>query len=153
MFRQFIGPQESLLLAEYLGFEGLVWLGEYSFAALTDRRMATMRITRFGEVIYQDAFIDMINSSIIFQPSKFWLHFWVVVLLLLAIPTIGLTLLLIPLAGKMFYALKKSGLAISCREGFTVWAFTDRSRLQIATEIYRAMCEQREIRIKELGRP
>src|SRR5262245_4620219 len=78
IFRQFVPEDEGLYWAEYLGRHG--WLfGRLSFGCLTDKRVASVKIGSFGEVIYQDGYFEYINSGIIYQPSRLALYIWVFV--------------------------------------------------------------------------
>lgn len=151
MFKQFIPQDEQIAFAEYLGREGIWGLGEHSFGCLTDRRIASIRIKAFGEVLYQDGFLEHINSSIVFQPSKLLLYVIIFFLVVLAIPSFGITLLLVPFAGRMFYSFKKSGVLFVVREGVAVYFFTNRQLLGRANTLIRESTKLRDQRIKMFG--
>src|SRR5215204_7573906 len=78
IFRQFIPEGEKICWMEYLGSHGWIF-GRHSFGCLTERRVADVTIGAFGEVIYQDGYLEYINSSIIYQPSKLALYVLVAV--------------------------------------------------------------------------
>ena len=151
MFKQFIPQDEQIVFAEYLGREGIWGLGEHSFGCLTDRRIASIRVRIFGEVLYQDGFLEHVNSSIVYQPSKLLLYVIIFFLVVLAIPSFGITLLLVPFAGRMFYAFKKSGVVFVIREGVSVYFFTNRQLLGRANTLIREATKLRDQRIKVLG--
>lgn len=76
-----------------------------SLVCLTDKRVAVIQLGSLGRVMYQDAFIEDVNSGIIYQPSLFDLYF---VSILLACTLIGI--LFIPAWIRIFYLLNKSGM-------------------------------------------
>jgi hypothetical protein len=134
MFRQFIGPEEEILAVEYLGIQGLWGLGTRSFACVTDRRVAALRVKVFGAVEYQDGMLEQVNSGAIVQPSRLGLYLFVIGI---SIVTLGIGLLLLPLTVRAFYRFKKSGLVLSVREGLSVYLFADRKLLPMANSVYR----------------
>ncbi|MEI9999913.1 MAG: hypothetical protein WDO13_12545 [Verrucomicrobiota bacterium] len=85
IFSQFLSPDEQIYALEYLGTQGLWGLGKRSFTCLTDRRIASLRTGAFGELVYQDGFLEHINSGVIYQPSRLGLYINVVVATVLAI--------------------------------------------------------------------
>lgn len=146
MFRQFIPEDEKIYIARYLGIQGLWGFGTRQFACVTDRRVADITVGRFGEVNYQDGYLEHINSGVIYQPSKFWLYlliigyflfggiyfilplFSVFTILLsssileftaLLLPLFGLALffLFLPILIKWYYRTVKCGLVLTVREG------------------------------------
>ena len=151
MFQQFLPEDEEVLAAEYLGIKGIWGFGTLSFACVTNRRAAAIRTGHFGEVIFQDGCMEYINSGVIYQPSKLWLYVLYVVVALLAIPTFGIILLLLPFIIKIYYNLNKCGVVFAIREGVNVYMFTDRDRLIIANRLYRMVMQAREIRVREIG--
>jgi hypothetical protein len=74
MFSQFIPTNEQIHFAEFLGVEGLWGIGRKSFACITDRRLASLRVGAFKEVVYQDGFLEHTNSGFVYQPSKLGLY-------------------------------------------------------------------------------
>ena len=150
MVRQFIPDDEKIYFAQYLGVQGMFGLGEHSFGYLTDRRVAAIRVRSFGEVIYQDGFLEDVNSSVVYQPSKVMLYVIVLLLFLLALPTFGVALLLLPFAGRIFYAYKKSGIVFWIREGVSVYLFTNRNLLGRANRLTRESTKLREDRIQSV---
>src|SRR5258708_34616604 len=131
MFKQFVPEDESVYFAEYLGVEGFWGFGTHSFGCLTDRRVASIRVGSFGEVVYQDGYIDYVNSGVVYQPSKLMLYLAVIVFSLAAVASAAGTvvvliqgpqqvavttilfflasLIAIPISVKVFYRLKKCG--------------------------------------------
>lgn len=69
MFYAFIGPEEQILEARYLGSYGFLLNKTRSLVCLTDKRVAVIQLGSLGRVMYQDAFIEDVNSGIIYQPS------------------------------------------------------------------------------------
>ena len=70
MFRQFIPNDEVIEDVAYLGQKGVLGFGTHSFAAVTDRRVASLKIAALGEVAYSDGYHEQINSSVVYQPSR-----------------------------------------------------------------------------------
>jgi hypothetical protein len=134
LFRQFIAPDESVQGASFLGTRGLWGLGIDSYACVTDRRIATIRIGVFGEVEYQDGKTEYLNSAAIYQPSRLLLYLFVAGW---TIVTFGIGLLLLPLIVRLFYRYKKSGLVFWVREGIPIYIFSDRKSLVVANRLYR----------------
>ncbi|MBI1347705.1 hypothetical protein GC163_15630 [bacterium] len=179
MFRQFTPPDETYYAVDYLGFEGLWIFGTHSFGALTDRRVAAMRMTFWGEVVYQDGFLESINSNVFYQPSKLWLYIslisvafthisgWIATIMMAMDYEDSRERLLTILVGtvvwavfgfissliaiKWFHWFKKSGAAFIIKEGVTVFIFTDRSRMSLANDLFRRLCFLREQRIKQVA--
>jgi len=179
MFRQFTPPDETYYAVDYLGFEGLWIFGTHSFGALTDRRVAALRMTMWGEVVYQDGFLESINSNVFYQPSKLWLYIslisiafshlsgWVATIMLALDYEESTDRLLTILVGtivwavfafisaltaiKWFHWFKKSGAAFIIKEGVTVFIFTDRSRMSLANDLFRRLCFLREQRIRQVA--
>jgi hypothetical protein len=148
MFRQFISEDETIHSVEYLGMQGIFDLfGEHSFGCLTDRRVATIRTGPWGAMVYQDGYLEGINSAVFYQPSLLGLYLLVGVLVLAALTTFGLTLLMIPFAGKWYYRVHKSGLVLAIREGISVYVFTNRNQLSQANRMWRACTRLRDQRV------
>lgn len=146
LFKQFVPPDEHIEAVDYLGVQGVWGLGTHSFACVTSRRVAGLRTKIFGEVTYQDAALEHVNSGVIYQPSRFWLYVFVIGSAFL---TAGFSLLLLPLTVRLFYRFKKSGLVLWVREGIPVYIFSDRKRLINANRLYRTALALRENRIAE----
>lgn len=145
MFKTFIGTEEQILDVRYFGSHG-IWLNKTrSFVCLTDKRIATIQHGSFNRVCYQDAFIEGVNSGIIYQPSVFGLYF---VSILLACTLIGL--ILIPSWIQLYYILNKSGMVWSIREGFSIYAFANRSKINEVNLFWRHVAEVRTLRVQYL---
>lgn len=94
---------------------------------------------------FQDAFIEDVNSGIIYQPSVFWLYF---IGILLACTIIGI--LLIPGWVRLYYLINKSGMVWSIREGFSVYAFADRSKINDVNAFWWHVANVRTLRTQFL---
>lgn len=142
MFQTFIGTEEQILDVRYFGNHG-IWLNKtHSFACLTDKRIATIQHGSFNRVYYQDAFIEGVNSGIIYQPSVWGLY---LVSILLACTLIGI--ILIPSWIQLYYILNKSGMVWSIREGFSIYAFANRSKINEVNLFWRHVAEIRTLRV------
>lgn len=145
MFRTFVGTEEQILDVRYFGSHGL-WLNRTrSFVCLTDKRIAIIQHGSFNRVCYQDAFIEGVNSGIIYQPSVFKLY---AVSILLVLSLFGI--ILIPLWIQLFYVLNKSGMVWSIREGFSIYAFANRSKINEVNLFWRHVAEVRTLRVQYL---
>src|SRR5436305_4470189 len=82
IFRQFIPEEERIYWTEYLGSHGWIF-GRHSLGCLTNKRLAGITIGSFGEVIYRDGYLEYINSSVIYQPSKLALYIYVFIAIIL----------------------------------------------------------------------
>ncbi len=171
MFKQFLPENESIQLVQYLGLQGLWGFGTHEFACLTDRRIADITVGRFGKITYQDGYLEHINSSFIFQPSKLKLYITVGVLFsiplfnfIFLLPSLqfigafiitfilfGLALLLLPLVVQWYYRFNKCGIVIAVRGGIPIYIFTNRRLLTRANTLCRYMTISREERIKLRG--
>src|SRR6266545_4368954 len=118
MLAPFLAEDEHVLVAQYLGIQGMWGLGVSSFAAVTDQRVTTIRVHPFGAVEYQDGALEHINSGVVLQPSRFGLY---AIIVLLALVTVGLSLLVTPWVGRAYYRFKKSGDVIWIREGVSIY--------------------------------
>ena len=173
LFRQFIPPTERIEFAEYFGTDGLLGLGNKSFACLTDRRLASLRVGILGKVWYQDGFLEHTNSGVIHQPSLLGLYillgFTIILWMFMGTALLNvarggfsellsflLLLFILPLmlwlAVKLFYARVKCGFVWWVREGIAVYTFTNRSRMRRANHLYRLCVDMRDERIRALGR-
>ncbi|BAZ38987.1 tetratricopeptide TPR_2 [Calothrix sp. NIES-4101] len=96
MFRQFIPEDEKIHFARYLGIQGIWGFGTRQFACVTDRRVADITVGRFGNINYQDGYLEHIHSGVVYQPSKFLLYFligiYIVFALCYILPIIALLL-------------------------------------------------------------
>jgi hypothetical protein len=166
MFSQFLPRGEQMLEGHYLGVLGLWGIGTHSFAAVTPRRFATLRISLLGGVQYNDGSLEYVNSAAVHQPSKVMLYVTAAAVSLffflaglgsgsLAGALIGLliSLLLLPITIRLYYRFNKSGIVLWVREGLQVYAFIDRSRMRLANQLYRRCTDAREERLRQLGHP
>lgn len=71
--RQFIPLDEEILSSDYLGVQGLWGLGVKSFMFITNRRAAALQVGPFGYVIYQDGYLEHLNSGVVLQKSRLML--------------------------------------------------------------------------------
>jgi hypothetical protein len=173
MFKQFIPEDEHIYYAQYLGLKGILGIGARSFACLTDRRVADISIGRFSELIYQDGYLEFINSGIIYQPSKLGLYilfgFWLLLTLIItnliysslwwnsggglaflaSFIVFGLFLLLLPFVIKAYYGIVKCGIVFWVREGVPIYIFCNRKYLKRANLFCRNVTTSRESRLKE----
>lgn len=177
MFKQFFFEEEEVYFAEYLGVEGLWGFGTHSFACLTNKRIAAIRVGIMGEVIYQDGYLEFLNSGIVYQPSKLLLYLMAggiaafalsavgtaitgavqgdsglsLLVALLAVPVIlAIALLALLIGVRLFYRFHKCGLVWVVREGVSIYVFTNRKLLARANHLYRLCGQFREKRYAEL---
>lgn len=162
MFKQFIPEDEEVYYLQYLGLEGIWGMGTKSFACLTERRVADITVSRFGEVTYQDGYLEAINSSIIYQPSKLGLYlliiFYIFSASLLTIITFasniflgllifGISFFLFPFTVRIYYRIVKCGIVFMIKEGIPIYMFTNRKYLKRANLLCRNITLLREKRI------
>ena len=145
MFQAFLGTEEQILDVRYFGSHGFLMNKTRSFVCLTDRRIATIQHGSFNRVCYQDAFIEGVNSGIIYQPSVFALYF---IGILLACTIIGI--ILIPSWVQLYYTFNKSGMVWSIREGFSIYAFANISKINEVNSFWRHVAEVRTLRVQSL---
>lgn len=131
MFQNFVSEDETIMEVQYFGDYGFLFRTK-SFVCITDKRVASLEYGPFGKLIYTDAFIEEINSGIIYQPSLFQLYF---VGLILCFTIIGILLLNVWV--RFYYKLNKSGLVWVVREGVNVYAFANRSKIDLVNEFWR----------------
>lgn len=143
MFRTFLPMEEPIVAVEYLGVMGFFGFGRKSFGVTTASRVGKIELGLFGEVIYQEAMIRDVNSVHIHQPSRLYLYFIIAILVILAIPTYGLSLILIFFAPQLYYRFAKSGVVLGVKEGLFLYAFADRARLPRVRQLLAAMAKQR----------
>ncbi|MCX7592937.1 MAG: hypothetical protein N2235_04075 [Fischerella sp.] len=172
MFKQFIPDDETIYFAQYLGLQGLWGIGTREFACLTDRRVADITVGRFGKIDYQDGYLEHINSSFIYQPSKLWLYIITGILftpsavnliitllnpdnlisgLITVTIWLGVALIFLPFIVRLYYRFQKCGIVISVRGGLPVYIFTNRKLLTRANALWRLLTTSREERIKLTG--
>jgi hypothetical protein len=165
MFSQFLPRGEQIIQGYYLGVLGLWGIGTHSFAAVTPRRFATLRISLLGGVSYKDGSLEHVNSAAVFQPSRVMLYVTAVLVSLFAflvgvtngialgIALLVLSLVLLPVTIRVYYRFHKSGILLWVREGLSVYAFIDRNRMRVANQLYRSCTDAREQRLRMLGHP
>jgi hypothetical protein len=154
MFSQFLCPEEQIHFVCYLGTRGMWGLGKKSFACLTDRRICSLQVGAFGEIVFQDGYLEQSNSGIVYQPDLLSLYGLVALYSIFAlIFTFGLGLLLLPLVVQFYYRYKKCGIVWVIKEGVSVYIFCNRSRLALANDLYRVVGEVREQRMVRFGSP
>lgn len=142
IFKAFVGSNQEILYVDSFGKYG-VFFPDYCFACVTDKKICSIRIGYFGEIIYQDAFIEEVNSGIIYQPSVFQLY---LVSTILCLSVVGI--LLLNAWVKMYYTFKKSGLVWSVREGIAVYVFANRAKMASVNNMWRIASNARCERIK-----
>lgn len=165
MFAQFLPRGEQVLEGHYLGVLGFWGIGTHSFAAVTPRRFATLRISLLGGVRYSDGSLEYVNSAAVFQPSKVMLYIIATVVSLFfflagvangvvaGIVLLLISLALLPITIRFYYRFNKSGIVLWIREGLQVYAFIDRSQMRVANQLYRRCTDAREERLRTLGHP
>ena len=144
IFQQFSGTDEQIKFAEYMGQHGIVIGVTHNFACLTDKRIISLKVGSFGEVLYQDAFIEDLNSGAIYQPSVLGLYILSAIVIIF---TLGIGILLIPLIVKWYYKINKCGLVFFIKEGLSVYMFVNRNRMSRSNALWRLVSEVREGRI------
>lgn len=132
MFQTFMAEDETIISVEYLGSYG-VFFTTKSFVCITDKKVASMEYGPFGKIIYSDAFIEEVNSGVIYQPSVFTLYF---IGILLCISIWGILLLNIWV--RFYYKINKSGMVWCVREGVNIYAFANRAQINRVNEIWRS---------------
>lgn len=145
MFQSFIGTDEQILDVKYFGSHGILFNKTRSFVCLTDKRIATIQHGSFNQVCYQDAFIEGVNSGVIYQPSVLGLY---LVSIFLACTIVGIVL--IPVWIQFYYVLNKSGMVWSIGEGFSIYAFANRSKINEVNNFWRHVANVRTLRVQYL---
>jgi len=148
MFKQFLPEDEIIYYTQYLGTHGIWGTGTHSFGCLTERRVADITVGRFGAVSYQDGYLESINSTVIYQPSKLWLYISIGILAFVVIVTFGIGFLFIYSVTQAYYRLAKCGIVFNIKEGIPVYIFCDRKYLGRANALCRHVMLAREKRIK-----
>lgn len=132
MFQTFMAEDETIISVEYLGSYG-VFFTTKSFVCITDKKVASMSYGPFGKIVYSDAFIEEVNSGVIYQPSVFTLYF---IGIILCISIFGI--LLLNAWVRCYYKINKSGMIWCVREGVNIYAFANRSKINLVNEIWRS---------------
>lgn len=132
MFQTFMAEDETIISVEYLGSYG-VFFTTKSFVCITDKKVASMAYGPFGKIVYSDAFIEEVNSGVIYQPSVFTLYF---IGIILCISIFGI--LLLNAWVRCYYNVNKSGMVWCVREGINIYAFANRSKINLVNEIWRS---------------
>lgn len=152
MFSQFLCPEEQIHFVCYLGTRGMWGFGKKSFACLTSRRVCSLQVGAFDELVFQDGYLEQSNSGIVYQPDLLSLYGMVIIYSFFAlIFTFGLGLLLLPLVVQFYYRYKKCGIVWVIKEGVSVYIFCNRSRLALANDLYRLVGQVREQRMALFG--
>lgn len=97
MFYQFLPSSELIVKVDYYGFFGFWFVGFYSFACLTDKRLSTLRVGPFKKIRYRDAFYENMTSGGVEQPSLFWLYIFLLIGAAIGIAFIIATVSFLPL--------------------------------------------------------
>jgi hypothetical protein len=168
MFRQFVPPDENVVVANYLGTQGLWGFGNHSFGCITARRVCGLRVGLLGAVTYQDCELEHVNSGAVMQPSLLWLYVWSVALPLVwivtliagplsVVATLALTpvvVIVLPLWVRLFYRFHKSGVVLVVREGLPVHVFCNRGLQSAMNAFYReALAAKRNGRLPHARSP
>lgn len=132
MFQTFMAEDETIISVEYLGSYG-VFFTTKSFVCITDKKVASMEYGPFGKIVYSDAFIEEVNSGVIYQPSVFTLYF---IGIILCISIFGI--LLLNAWVRFYYKVNKSGMVWCVGEGINIYAFANRSKINLVNEIWRS---------------
>jgi hypothetical protein len=163
MFQQFLPDGEKIHYVQYLGVKGLWGIGTHDFVCLTDLRVADVTVGWFGEIVYQDGYIDNINSQVIYQPSKLGLYLTIgsyslliifyslavmMVNFFLSVTVVSFALLLLPLLVKVYYRWVKCGIVFNIKEGIPVYIFANRRYISKSNELCRYLAIVREDRLK-----
>ncbi len=130
------------MFAEYFGVKGFWQFGRHSFACLTSRRIAKIEVGFFGEVDYQDGYLEHINRSTIHQPAILGLIS--LTLLVVFLTPFLIPLILLPFVPRLYYRYNKSGLELWIRESESVEVFINRNRLIKANRLSRKLAQLRE---------
>lgn len=155
MFRQFLGPDDPIREACYLGTRGIWKFGHKSFACASDRKLATIQTGFFGRMLYQEGYIDRLESAFIFQPSLIVLYLISTgVLLFLLMTMIGLWqtigwpaifvslgVVALPIIARLYYRFFKSGLVATPGHGLHIYIFANRRYLNRLNRLWRFVDE------------
>ncbi len=152
MFRQFLPDNEKIHYIQYLGLKGLWGIGTYEFVCLTDRRAADITVSRLGEVTYQDGYLEFINSTHIYQPSKLNLYFTVGFYCLWSSFAFFIPLLFLPFVFQSYYRFVKCGAVLMVQEGIPIYMFANRKYISRVNALCRQLTLVREDRMKAIKR-
>jgi hypothetical protein len=165
MCRQFLPDDEKIHYIQYLGLKGIWGIGTHEFVCLTDRRVADITVGRFGEVIYQDGYLECINSTVIHQPSKLGLYLaiasYITVCVIFYLPIIVtfplaifpiaiIQLFFVFLVFQLYYRFVKCGVVLMIKEGIPVYMFANRKYISRVNTLCRQLTIAREDRIKAI---
>jgi hypothetical protein len=150
MFRQFLPDDEKIHYLQYLGLKGLWGIGTHEFVCLTERRVADITVGRFGEINYQDGYLECINSTVIHQPSKLMLYLMVGFYCLYSLALVGIPLLFLPFVFQAYYRFVKCGVVLMVKEGIPIYMFASRKYINRVNTLCRQITIVREDRIKEI---
>src|SRR6266536_2824546 len=115
-----------------------------------EQRSTTMQEPRpQGSLVRRGRAGDTSAIATMLAPSRFGLY---AIIVLLALVTVGLSLLVTPWVGRAYYRFKKSGVVIWIREGVSIYMFCDRHRFRQAAFVYRTASQARAMRMLALGR-
>jgi hypothetical protein len=153
MFRQFIPPTDATIASAFLGTQGFGGIGTHSFGCVTQRRVGSLRVSTFGEVIFQESLAANVNGGRIHQPSRIWLYLLVAAWVLFpfwfaagagpaALIFLPVTLLSLPFVVRAYYGRVKSGVLLVVRESPPTHLFCDRGKLPAASALYRLATER-----------
>jgi hypothetical protein len=153
MFRQFIPPTDAIVASAFLGTQGFGGIGTHSFGCVTQRRVGSLRVSTFGEVVFQESLAANVNGGRIHQPSRVWLYLLVAVWVLwpfwyavgagpIALVVLPVTLLSLPFVVRAYYGRVKSGVLLVVRESPPTHLFCDRGKLPAASALYRLATER-----------
>jgi hypothetical protein len=131
MFKPFIGEDETILSEAYLGKYGIIF-ATHSFVCLTDKKICSIQYGPFGQIVYSDAFIEEVNSGVIYQPSVFKLY---LIGTILCLTLVGV--LLLNAWVKLYYTFNKSGMVWCVKQGVNIYVFANRSKINLINEIWR----------------
>ncbi len=134
MFKQFVGEGENVLEAHYMGRDGIMGFGQKSFGCVTDNKLAALKIGWFGQMIYQDGYLEKLETGAIFQPSILGLY---IISIFVVAGTLGIGILLLPFISRLYYRLNKSGLVATINVGFPIYIFANRSKLVLVNRLWR----------------
>jgi hypothetical protein len=169
LFRGFLGRNETVSDAGYLGALGLIF-PEHSFWCITNARICGMVVNATGRVDFTFCFPKAVDVAHFHQPSRVGL--WVTIIFyLLSVASIGFGLLgvgvmlgftpaglvsftigllvfaagiyLIPLVTRFYYRFTKSGCAFFTKEHVYMGILADRSNLKAAQSMLRLFEEQK----------
>ncbi len=153
MFRQFIPPSDAIVASAFLGTQGFGGIGTHSFGCVTQRRVGSLRVSTFGEVVFQESLAANVNGGRIHQPSRIWLYLLVAVWVLwpfwfavgagpISLVLLPVALLSLPFVVRAYYGRVKSGVLLVVRESPPTHLFCDRGKLPAASALYRLATER-----------